>query len=1360
MAGEFCEIIPTVNRRKSVLYQDIYNFTGKNRALTNMLYAVAQTDSVKNLFTRSDFNNQGEIKFKSLHDKLNLDSQLTALQNVNNERVAIGATDRSGNPIAYDNPNAIKDIVLQYNDTHEDYHAKIKYAGGKYYIDLDVTDASNYKSNVIIQELDAKFGAMQSYLHSIGIDPIWSQETSNVVANFRNYRTLRNIITSFVGGRSGITNMSKLKSQVLLEIMLGSPTYRTLAERIINQFGDQAAQVLADASTGVPLQVANATYWAPVFRSLLNGAINVFRAFDVNDLIAAEDAAVQGLPQSTETILGASVLDIDDVMNDLDQRFHIRQDFLEGVGKRVDSLSQAANKFMITALRQRELLRRKNGHDKKAMRQIKNLTKAIEMNQRKIDAGDYVSSVSSFLSRVYHDFESLQKEIDGIKIEVKAKTEEIEKMNEWAQAINQAIAMVDAYSYVVSQLQNARNLDVDQEDVPDNILKDIEATSTGLTKIINNVRDMARKSQFEITCMFLQKFWGPSDTKVIDGRTVSLSQVVDTLRHDVNLVEKLFLSMNESTDEALGLFYEAVKTNNRQRDAELRTYDFLVRVATDKLYKAGGRSSNVYVFKDGVPQLYMKSEVDWLKYNEAKEAKKKELYESGVRGDALVEKMREWEDENTEKVFPFTGQNLEDFRKYMREYVAEVNHTDPENVNPDDYIQKIDMPKASIYGIDNPQDLDMDAATREYYLRMLALRNLASNGIPFAENDLFKTIQFTGDMQELLARTGGDPMKVLHTIAGEFADLYTIREDDTDFGDDFNDLLAGNNIRAVASTLDGKQLMQLPLFFTHALRDQSRVTTDMSKAMMAYLTSAVNYVQMSDMIDVLTLAQDYLTTQRNYNESSGGFSLMSILGRGKSQQTSPIEGDISKSGSANWLNNWALSNLYNQRKNRTGELILFGNPVSAGKAVDTITGLTSIFGLTTNFLGAEANLLVGEIQMFIESQAKEFFLFKNWIAGDAKYSILLPAYLMEVSSNNKKSMLALLGDRFNVMEDYYESLKANGFKTSMIGKFFDNAELMFLYGAGEHLLHNQTMLAILDSVKVWDTQTDSETPLYDIFSVREDGANGILEENRERYKWIVRDEQGNMTSTREITDEDIDGVEKQITYCNKTMHGAFAGIDKGMIHRYAFGRLLMNFRQWMPAHYARRFNKTHYDADLGQYRRGYYVSAFNFVYNAALGFVKNRTAIAASWDALSDMDRANIKRAIAEVETLVVLSVSLLGLGDYKDKKGNWAYRNLMYQIKRMLMEVKASSPIDPFAFIDNIITMLNSPFAALNTIEKLRDTLNVLDMLDHIEGGKYDGENRWVHNLKKNAPFIGQISKQIALRDNDDLFKVFENHF
>jgi hypothetical protein len=46
--------------------------------------------------------------------------------------------------------------------------------------------------------------------------------------------------------------------------------------------------------------------------------------------------------------------------------------------------------------------------------------------------------------------------------------------------------------------------------------------------------------------------------------------------------------------------------------------------------------------------------------------------------------------------------------------------------------------------------------------------------------------------------------------------------------------------------------------------------------------------------------------------------------------------------------------------------------------------------------------------MIIEAGGGEFFNFKSYTQGSAKYWALLPELLGELSSNNKKSMLHLL----------------------------------------------------------------------------------------------------------------------------------------------------------------------------------------------------------------------------------------------------------------------------------------------------------------------------------------------------------------
>jgi hypothetical protein len=138
------------------------------------------------------------------------------------------------------------------------------------------------------------------------------------------------------------------------------------------------------------------------------------------------------------------------------------------------------------------------------------------------------------------------------------------------------------------------------------------------------------------------------------------------------------------------------------------------------------------------------------------------------------------------------------------------------------------------------------------------------------------------------------------------------------------------------------------------------------------------------------------------------------------------------------------------------------------------------------------------------------------------------------------------------------------------------------------------------------------------------------------------------------------------------------------------------------------------------------------------------------------MQKANMKRAAAEIVLLVGLCASTASLGRYKDKKGNWAYRNLMYQLMRMRMETRASVPFSP-GFVTNIITILNSPAACITQFSKLAKLLSLTDLAVTIESGKYEGENLWVHNDVKAVPFLKQVQNQLELATEDDLFQVFK---
>jgi hypothetical protein len=113
-------------------------------------------------------------------------------------------------------------------------------------------------------------------------------------------------------------------------------------------------------------------------------------------------------------------------------------------------------------------------------------------------------------------------------------------------------------------------------------------------------------------------------------------------------------------------------------------------------------------------------------------------------------------------------------------------------------------------------------------------------------------------------------------------------------------------------------------------------------------------------------------------------------------------------------------------------------------------------------------------------------------------------------------------------------------------------------------------------------------------------------------------------------------------------------------------------------------------------------------------------------------------------------------LGRYKDKKGNWAYRNLMYQLYRLRTETQASMPLNT-GFIKNMLTILNSPMACISTIDNMSRILYFQDLFYKVESGKHEGENLYVHGLEKVIPYYKQVINQLNLGTEDTLFKIYD---
>ena len=79
--------------------------------------------------------------------------------------------------------------------------------------------------------------------------------------------------------------------------------------------------------------------------------------------------------------------------------------------------------------------------------------------------------------------------------------------------------------------------------------------------------------------------------------------------------------------------------------------------------------------------------------------------------------------------------------------------------------------------------------------------------------------------------------------------------------------------------------------------------------------------------------------------------------------------------------------------------------------------------------------------------------------------------------------------------------------------------------------------------------------------------------------------------------------------------------------------------------------------------------------------------------------------------------------------------------------------------FVKNLITIMNSPIAAINTMENIAGILDFTNLACTVGSGKDEGQNLYLHNLKKEIPFYGSITKQAGLGNEDYLFNVFKQN-
>jgi hypothetical protein len=178
-------------------------------------------------------------------------------------------------------------------------------------------------------------------------------------------------------------------------------------------------------------------------------------------------------------------------------------------------------------------------------------------------------------------------------------------------------------------------------------------------------------------------------------------------------------------------------------------------------------------------------------------------------------------------------------------------------------------------------------------------------------------------------------------------------------------------------------------------------------------------------------------------------------------------------------------------------------------------------------------------------------------------------------------------------------------------------------------------------------------------------------------------------------------VQNKIHALNKRLHGIYNNFDKSVAQKYTLGRLAFMYRKYLIPSYTRRFKKLGMDQELGSMTEGYYRT---FWTQFAKDIVTFKSGILSQWKSLSDFEKAQVRRTIAELGMILALWATVMALksmvGDDDDElKQSYAYNFILYQAIRMNSETKQYLP---GVGLKDVYKVVKSPSAMTSTLDRV----------------------------------------------------------
>lgn len=511
----------------------------------------------------------------------------------------------------------------------------------------------------------------------------------------------------------------------------------------------------------------------------------------------------------------------------------------------------------------------------------------------------------------------------------------------------------------------------------------------------------------------------------------------------------------------------------------------------------------------------------------------------------------------------------------------------------------------------------------------------------------------------------------------------------------------------------GNKINDIPVLFRGDI-DVKEQSLDLHTLMRLEKYNQSNYKHKEKHELILTSLVD-IAKNKKYVKTEGGTGrkVKNLFGIDvKHVETSGIESNTYKR--LNNVVNQALYNVFKEESFKIG-----GKDIN--KIVQTVQGHVGFLGMTLNYFNALPNVLNGEFQITLEKFAGN--IDNNKLSkAHLKYSQDLPNIVLDLQRPVKKSFV----NQVNLMFDVFGGLTHDQqafIKNNMLKAIGNKESLQILQNGGEHLINSVLNMALLDSIKVRNSKNEYIDEDGNV--IEESKAASILEmlKQKEDTQQLYLDKNVVYTDKSTVVKWEDGGLENVRLFIKKKIFDTMGEYDKNFqndFQRHWYGQLVLMYKKFLVPLGVARFrggltsitknyddldpNDLHWNESLQEYEEGTYITFGRFLlggFNQGLAEgLKNLkfSMLKQKWSDLSEYEKGNMKKALVEFGTLVLLNIAILpllmGAGDDDE--------NLLYFA---LLARRLEQDLSQYTDINDAYKITKTPIASLTLIE---DTLNV----------------------------------------------------